>query len=101
MAGIAPLKAHLVKTTSGLNPHRRGIVADISPEVLFIVHAGDSAVYTVLIESYTLFLPRFFYALLMLVHVCVRCRFRPCSIACTLPTHSGLCTVYVITLAWV
>ena len=33
------------------------MVADISPEVLFIVHAGDSAVSTVPIESYTLFLP--------------------------------------------
>ena len=57
MVGIAPLKAHLVKTTSGLNPQRRGMVADISPEVLFIVHTGDSAVTTVPIESYTLFLP--------------------------------------------
>ena len=37
------------------------MVADISPEVLFIVHAGDSAVTTAPIESYTLFpSPRFF-----------------------------------------
>ena len=38
-----------------LNPQRCGMVADISPEVLFIVHAGDSAVTTVTIDSYTLF----------------------------------------------
>ena len=31
------------------------MVADISPEVLFIVHTGDSAVTTVTMESYTLF----------------------------------------------
>ena len=30
MAGIAPLKAHLVKTTYNDNPQRRGMVADIS-----------------------------------------------------------------------
>ena len=76
MAVIAPLKAHLVKTTttSGLNPQRRarGMVADISPEVLFRVHAGDSAVSTVPIESYTLFLPLFYYyALLLQYYWCI------------------------------
>ena len=33
-------------TTSGLNPSRHGIVADISPEVLSRVHVGDSTVTT-------------------------------------------------------
>ena len=59
MAGIAPLKAHLVKTTYN-ERSQPSMVADSSPEVLLIVHAGDSAVYTVPIESYTLFLTRFF-----------------------------------------
>ena len=46
---------------------RRGMVADLSPEVRCIVHAGDSAVTTVTMESYMLFpFPRSFYALLML-----------------------------------
>ena len=49
---------------------RRGMVADLSPEVLFIVHTGDSAVTTVTMESYMLFpFPQFFNALLML---CIR-----------------------------
>ena len=57
MAVIAPLKAHLVKTTYNerSQPSRRGMVADISPEVLCIVHAGDSAVTTVPIDCHTLF----------------------------------------------
>ena len=40
---------------SGFNPRRRGIAADISPEVLFITHAGDSAVTAVTTESYMFF----------------------------------------------
>ena len=67
MAGIAPLKAHLLKTTYN-ERSQPSMVADSSPEVLLIVHAGDSAVYTVPIESYTLFLTRFFYALLVLLY---------------------------------
>ena len=50
MAGIAALKAHLVKTSYNEWFQPR-IVADILPEV----HVGDSAVTTVTIESYTLF----------------------------------------------
>ena len=63
-------------TANGLNPQRRGMVADISPEVLFIAHAGDSAVTTVTMERYTLYpLPSIFYALLAgsgldIIHEC-------------------------------
>ena len=63
MAGIAPLKLTRSRcpTTSVLNPQRSGMVVDILPEVLFIVHAGVSAVTTVTIESYTLFPSPLFY----------------------------------------
>ena len=57
MAGIAALKAHLVKISCNVwfQPSKTWNVDDISPEVLSIVHMGDSAVTTVTIESYTLF----------------------------------------------
>ena len=58
MAGIAALRLTWSRclTMSGFNPQRCGIVADIPPEVLFIVHTRDSAAFTVVtIESYTLF----------------------------------------------
>ena len=56
---------------SGLNPQRRGMAADISLEVLFIVHVGDSAITTVTIESYTHFLPLDFLCALN-TYMCVR-----------------------------
>ena len=71
MAGIAALKAHLVKT-SGFNPQRRGIVADISLEASAI-HSirGRFCCYYSDYGSYMLFpSPLDFYALLMSV-VCV------------------------------
>ena len=70
MAGIAALKAHLVKMSYNkqFDSSKHGIVADISPEVLFIVHTGDSAVTTVPIESYTLFpAPQFFCKALLIL----------------------------------
>ena len=68
MAGIAALKAHLVKT-SGFNPQRRGIVADISLEASAIYSIrGRFCCYYSDYGSYMLFPD--FYALLMNV-VCV------------------------------
>ena len=64
MAGIALVKAHLVKTSYNKRSQPScGMVADISPEVLFIVHEGDSTIdYG---ESHALPLPSIFYALLL------------------------------------
>ena len=65
MAGIAPLKAHLVKTTYNERSQPSKTWKYTSPEVLVIRHTGDSAVTTVTMGSYTLFLD--FYALLLLL----------------------------------
>ena len=57
------LKAHLVKTSYNerFQPSKTWNGGRLSLEVLFIVHAGDSAVTTVTMESYMLLLfPQFF-----------------------------------------